>query len=316
MTETATQEKPQVLTPVKRVSLLERIANKYQVDPGKMLTTLKSTAFRQRDDKPVSDEQMMALLIVADQHSLNPFTKEIYAYPDKDKGVVPVVGVDGWARLINSHPDMDGVEFEYSPETLEHKGHTVHQWIDCVIHHKNRKVPTRIREFFNEVVRKPNFATPWDSHPARMHRHKALIQCARVAFGFSGIYDDDEAQRIMEVNMGTVDVVARSPISDVVRGNAPAPEPEPVGSVIDGSTGAVVESESTEKPPQTAQETTTSAAPQKDAVDKAYCLSLIADARTAEEIDYVRSLASQHLKGKDLAEVNKALAEVQLPPTE
>lgn len=31
-----------------------------------------------------------------------------------------------------------------------------------------------------------------------MLRHKALIQCARVAFGFSGIYDQDETERIIE----------------------------------------------------------------------------------------------------------------------
>ncbi|OPB31163.1 hypothetical protein [Bartonella sp. AR 15-3] len=29
-----------------------------------------------------------------------------------------------------------------------------------------------------------------------MLRHKAVIQCARYAFGFSGIYDEDEAERI------------------------------------------------------------------------------------------------------------------------
>ena len=39
---------------------------------------------------------------------------------------------------------------------------------------------------------------PWQSHPKRMLRHKAMIQCARLAFGFSGIYDEDEAQRIVE----------------------------------------------------------------------------------------------------------------------
>lgn len=31
-----------------------------------------------------------------------------------------------------------------------------------------------------------------------MLRHKAMIQCARIAFGFTGIYDEDEAQRINE----------------------------------------------------------------------------------------------------------------------
>lgn len=207
-----------------RVSLLAKIASRYDVDPSKLMGTLKATAFRQRDNAPVSDEQMMALLIVADQYQLNPFTKEIYAYPDKDKGIVPVVSIDGWARIMNSHPSMDGVEFAYSPETLDHKGHKVHEWIDATIHIKGRKIPVTIREFFGEVVRKPNFPTPWDTHPSRMHRHKALIQCARVAFGFAGIYDDDEAQRIIEHNVTAhSEVVERSPISDKIRGNKPEP---------------------------------------------------------------------------------------------
>jgi hypothetical protein len=37
-----------------------------------------------------------------------------------------------------------------------------------------------------------------DAWPKRMHRHKSLIQGARVAFGFAGIYDEDEAHRIIE----------------------------------------------------------------------------------------------------------------------
>jgi len=33
-----------------------------------------------------------------------------------------------------------------------------------------------------------------------MLRHKALIQCARLAFGFAGIYDQDEAERFVEAD--------------------------------------------------------------------------------------------------------------------
>ncbi len=36
---------------------------------------------------------MAALMIVADQYGLNPFTREIFAFPDKQNGIVPVVGV-------------------------------------------------------------------------------------------------------------------------------------------------------------------------------------------------------------------------------
>jgi len=184
---------------VSRPSLVAKFANKYSVDPRKMLDTLKATAFKQRDNMPpISDEQMMALLIVADQYGLNPFTKEIYAYPDKNNGIVPVVGVDGWSRIMNEHPQMDGLEFNYSDETVQHKNKTCNVWIDCVIYRKDRSRPIVVRERFEEVVRSVSFATPWDSHPNRMHRHKALIQGARIAFGFTGIYDEDEASRIVE----------------------------------------------------------------------------------------------------------------------
>ena len=62
-----------------------------------LINVLKATAFKGQ----VSDAQMTALLIVANQYTLNPWTKEIYAFPDKNNGIVPVVGVDGWSRIIN-----------------------------------------------------------------------------------------------------------------------------------------------------------------------------------------------------------------------
>lgn len=174
-----------------RVSLVEKFAARYSVEPNKMLSTLKATAFKVKDGE-ATNEQMMALLIVADQYRLNPFTKEIFAFPDSRNGIVPVVSVDGWARIINEHPQADGLEFVDGPE--DESG--TPQWIECVIHRKDREHPTKVRERFREVKRDTQ---PWKSHPSRMLRHKALIQCARIAFGFAGIYDQDEAERIVEM---------------------------------------------------------------------------------------------------------------------
>ena len=53
-----------------------------------------------------------------------------------------------------------------------------------------------------------------------MLRHKAMIQCARLAFGFGGIYDQDEAERIVEAPLSqpekdiTPEVKTLSPYSD------------------------------------------------------------------------------------------------------
>jgi phage recombination protein Bet len=178
-------------------TLVQKFAAKYSVDEAKFLDTLKATAFKQKDNVAITNEQMTMLLVVADQYGLNPFTKEIYAYPDKG-AIVPVVSVDGWARIINENPQMDGLEFVYSPETTTHKGKVVHTWIDCIITRKDRTKPIVVREFLDEVMRTVSFATPWDTHPKRLHRHKTLIQCARLAFGFAGIFDQDEAERILE----------------------------------------------------------------------------------------------------------------------
>src|SRR5687767_12125601 len=95
----ATNKEMSVL-PTKR-SLVAKMASKYNIDDDKFLSTLKATAFRQRGDMQITNEQMAALLVVADQYGLNPFTREIYAFPDKNAGIVPVVGVDGWSRIIN-----------------------------------------------------------------------------------------------------------------------------------------------------------------------------------------------------------------------
>ena len=191
-----------IAAPATHVSLIEKIARKYGVDAGRMLATLKATAFRQRGDKPISNEQMMALLVVSDQYELNPWTKEIFAFDDKGS-IIPVVSVDGWARIINSHRAYDGVEFRYSDDMVTMTGCNIPApaWCEASIYRNDRSRPTVVREYLAEVYQPPRgekgYPGPWQSHPARMLRHKTLIQCARVAFSFAGIYDEDEAERIV-----------------------------------------------------------------------------------------------------------------------
>ena len=86
-----------------QASVLVQLGEQYSVAPNKLLKTLKETAF-----KGATDSQMIALCIVASEYRLNPFTKEIYAYPAKGGGIVPVIGVDGWYGLVNSQPHYDG----------------------------------------------------------------------------------------------------------------------------------------------------------------------------------------------------------------
>lgn len=191
-------------------SLIVRMAENYGVKADKLLETLKATAFKQRNGTPVpTNEQMMALLIVADQYNLNPFTREIYAYPDANNGIVPVVGIDGWSRIINSSKEYDGMEFRFSESTIKPEGKEseVFEWIECIMYRKDRERPTIIREYMDEIYRPPFKKGganpyvkngPWQTHTRRMARHKVVIQTARIALGYTGIYDEDEAERILE----------------------------------------------------------------------------------------------------------------------
>lgn len=164
-----------------------------------LIQTLKATAFR----GDVSDAQMTALMVVANQYGLNPWTKEIYAFPDKHNGIVPVVGVDGWSRIINQHSQFNGMEFRASDnmETME-GAKPAPEWMECVIYRKDREHPIVIREYLDEVYRapfKPGMSGPWQTHTKRFFRHKTMIQCARLAFGYVGIYDQDEAERVVDM---------------------------------------------------------------------------------------------------------------------
>ncbi len=165
-----------------KLSALNVMAGKFSVEPDKLLTTLKATVF-----KGATNEELLALVVVANAYGLNPLLKELYAFPAKGGGIVPVVSVDGWIRMCNDHPQLDGIQFT---DNRDDKGELVS--VTCTIHRKDRKHPTEVTEYLSECKRATD---PWKM-ANRMLRHKSLIQAARVAFGFSGIHDEDEARDI------------------------------------------------------------------------------------------------------------------------
>lgn len=166
-----------------RRSVLVSMASRFGMEPQAFEATLRATVV----PESVSREQFAAFLLVAKEYGLNPLTKEIYAFPTRGGGIQPIVGVDGWANLINSHPACDGFEFT---DTFSDKGELVS--ITCRIFRKDRAHPVEATEYMAECKRNTD---TWKQWPRRMLRHKALIQAARYAFGFSGIIDPDEWER-------------------------------------------------------------------------------------------------------------------------
>jgi hypothetical protein len=68
--------------------------------------------------------------------------------------------------------------------------------ITCRMHRKDRSRSIEATEYMTECRKGTDV---WKTWPRRMLRHKAMIQCARYAFGFSGIVDPDEYERMESV---------------------------------------------------------------------------------------------------------------------
>lgn len=97
--------------------------------------------------------------------------KEIYAFPAKGGGIVPIVSIDGWNKMLIRHPEFDGIQFDFA-ETPEG------ELVSCTatVHMKNRSHPVVITEYLGECKRNTD---PWNNMPHRMLRNRTLCQAAR-----------------------------------------------------------------------------------------------------------------------------------------
>ncbi|MEZ8965530.1 RecT family recombinase [Vibrio breoganii] len=173
---------------------LAQMAGRLAVKEDELQNIILNTVMPNRQGKPpITQEQFLSFLAVANEYKLNPLTKEVYAFPAKGGGIQPIVSIDGWLKIINNHPHFDGMEFE---DKTDANGKLLS--VTCSIYRKDRQRATQMTEYMSECVQGTD---TWKKWPSRMLRHKATIQCARYAFGLSGIIDPDEAERFEDAGV-------------------------------------------------------------------------------------------------------------------
>lgn len=193
------------------VNPLNELSTYLKTDPKVLAEVLKKTAFA----NCTTDEDFVSCVIVANTYKLNPLLGQIHAFRGKNGAIKPVVSIDGWAKLVTTHPDYDGVEFE----DIRENGKLIA--ITTKLYVKNKRMPTSVTEYLDECKRDID---TWRKWPYRMLRHKSYSQCARIAFGFSGIYDEDEAERIDSVT----DIPAGKPDVSMPKAKDEEPKKEEV----------------------------------------------------------------------------------------
>lgn len=204
---------------------LQQMASRLNVEPGRLMATLKSTVFQK-----ASDEEFAALIIVANEYNLNPLLKEIYAFPARG-GIMPMIGYDGWLAIANRHPEFDGYEHNEIFDGEKFIG------VESIFHRKDRSQPIK-KTVYLEEFKMPT--DPWKQKPRHMCQMRSFCQGARMAFGVTGIYIEGVDDEIDVAPMRQASVPTSRQLQDQEGqnlGQQGAPEPE----AYDRDTGEIID---------------------------------------------------------------------------
>lgn len=159
--------------PRTKANALQQMASRLNVEPQRLMETLRSTVFEKADN-----EEFAALIIIANEYQLNPLLKEIYAFPSRN-GIMPMIGYDGWLAIANRHPEFDGYEHNEIYDGDKFIG------VESIFHRKDRSHPIK-KSVYLEEFKMPT--DPWKQKPRHMCQMRSFCQGARIAFGVSGAY--------------------------------------------------------------------------------------------------------------------------------
>lgn len=157
----------------KPMTALDSLAARLALDPQKLQDTLAKTAFAACK----SYEEFIVCVMVANEYELNPLTKEIYAFPKRGGGVVPMVAYDGWVKIMNRHPQFDGIEYEH----IEDENGKI-KAVEGIIYRKDRARPIKKMVYFDEFKMNTD---PWNQKPRHMLDVRCTCQTVRLAFGIT-----------------------------------------------------------------------------------------------------------------------------------
>ncbi len=184
------------------------LSQRLGVEKGHMIETLKAQCFQ--NPANVSDTQLATFIQVAQSLNLNPLLPgQLYAYPGKNGGIVPMIGPDGVFKLLASNPEIEGW-------TLKHETQDKEMVCTAIIKHK-RLGDISYTAYLSEwrVQSNPN----WGSRPRHMLGIRALKHAARQII--HGIPFDIEEREIIEMQeAGHIEPPERAKLPPKAKGAA------------------------------------------------------------------------------------------------
>lgn len=157
-----------------------------------VVTMMKTIMPRDKSGNDLATKaDLLGFLQVAHSYDLDPWAREIYCIVSRGK-VLPYISIDGYAKIVNRQPEYDGCEFDY-----QQNADGQFEAVTCTMWRKDRSRPVRITEFMAECYKPDSDA--WKRNPARMLRHRAFIQAARLSFPIAAGLDEDSAEHMIDI---------------------------------------------------------------------------------------------------------------------
>lgn len=146
----------------------------------------------------VNDELFEQIILRANMLGADPFS-ELRAFNGAE-GLVVYMTIDGYLRIANSHPQMDGLEIELPAEeewvavgntTVNGMALKAPKWVAAKVYRKDRRCPITVTEYLDEcyapvsidatgqVYNNPS----WSKAPKRTLTQRAVMSALRTAFG-------------------------------------------------------------------------------------------------------------------------------------
>lgn len=216
-------------------SLVVELASANGMEPAPYYQAIKELC----GCKGARDAHFSGLMMVARKLDLNPILKQIVLVDNRGKVSISVP-VDGWLTIMTRHPDYVSHEVEFFWSDDPYASDLL---AACITIYRRSVMaaglpPFKHEERFAECYMPPKnkrdggtFDGPWQSHPMRMLRWKAVNQGVRECFG---IYVPDEDE-IESRNRYGDDAVASEPCE--MKPVVPLDALEPVGEEGGGSPG-------------------------------------------------------------------------------
>lgn len=159
---------------------MENLPTALNLNDPKVIETIKRTVAQ-----GVDDIELAMFLELCKASGLNPFKKEAWCIKAGNRAQI-MVGLNGYLKIANSHPQFDGMEIMLDSNE---KGELVSA--TCKVHRKDRKYPSTGIAFMREYRKE----TPiWKQMPSVMLGKVAKCIAIREAFPLetAGTYAEEE----------------------------------------------------------------------------------------------------------------------------